>query len=95
MVPEAFVVTEPHHAEGLGRAAFTCLGCGRRVSLPVDAELASKLVERGARCQIPTRDADDRPPNPDAPALTYDDLLDLHELLQREDWFEQLLSLSW
>jgi hypothetical protein len=31
-----------------------------------------------------------RRPHPVDPPLTHDDLLDFHELLQRDDWFAQL-----
>lgn len=79
--------------------AFTCPSCTSRVEKPADERIAHLLTTGGVSVSVvDEHEADDRPPHPEAPtggpALTYDDLLDLHVLLATGDWFDQLLSLT-
>lgn len=71
---------------------FDCPGCDTLVRKPVDARIAGLLISGG----VPVRDQADaalvaHPENPPVgPAFTPDDLIDLHLLLDRTDWFDRL-----
>ena len=79
---------------------FLCPDCFELVTKPADSRIAQLLSTGG----VPIEESGDldhfletlRPPHPEQPAegpqLTVDDLLDLHELLARDDWFERLLT---
>lgn len=83
---------------------FSCPTCTVLVTKPADERIARLLATGGVEISI-ERDAlsvatteravDDRPPHPESPAagpaLTYDDLLDLHLALEGEAWFEELI----
>ena len=82
---------------------FACPDCEQLVTKPADDRIAQLLTtggvpvedrEHAAHDQTPEAPA--RDPHPEAPpagpALTHDDLLDLHLLLEQEDWFEQLVA---
>jgi predicted RNA-binding Zn-ribbon protein involved in translation (DUF1610 family) len=71
--------------------AFTCPTCETEIVKPAaDTRVVRLLTSVG----VPTvgwgipKEALERP---DGPPLTNDDLLDLHLLLDRNDWFDQLL----
>ena len=76
---------------------FVCPDCDSTVRKPADERIVQLLISGG----VPLEMGDDRlmpeavghphPENPPSgPALTRDDLLDLHLLLEGRDWFEQL-----
>lgn len=79
---------------------FRCPTCTHVVAKPADARIADLLRTGGVKAQ----EAEDpfellssllprHPEDPPAgPALSYDDLLDLHLLLAQEDWFDALLA---
>jgi hypothetical protein len=64
--------------------SFECPGCGTAVSHPATRRETQLLAAQGAR--IVTGATSQPPP------LTMDDMITLHELLQREDWMQSLLS---
>jgi hypothetical protein len=71
--------------------AFVCPDCFELVTKPADQRVIRLLVSGG----VPTRFWD--PPaellEPHAgPTLTYDDLLDLHLLLEAPDWWSRLVA---
>lgn len=66
------------------RLGFSCPGCGERFVRDIDAKLAGPLHDAGVEWG----------PDPGAPALTPDDLLRFHELLERNDWFDLLLAME-
>lgn len=70
--------------------AFTCPECYWEVRKPAD-ERVVRLLESGGVEALPlppvVRDS-----SRDQPAITHDDLLDFHTLLQRDDWFDRLLE---
>lgn len=68
-----------------GRYSFDCPSCGARVQRLAD-ERAIKLLEAGGVEPSATEPHPEQPPG--GPPLTADDLIDLHELLARDDWFE-------
>jgi predicted RNA-binding Zn-ribbon protein involved in translation (DUF1610 family) len=82
---------------------FACPDCEQLVTKPADDRIAQLLTTGGVPVEDRPEgsaheapDAADRPhpeSPPTGPPLTHDDLLDLHLLLEREDWFEQLASL--
>lgn len=76
---------------------FACPDCEQLVTKPADDRIAQLLTTGG----VPVEDeapVPARPPHPelppDGPAFTHDDLLDLHLLLAREDWFTQLAAMT-
>jgi hypothetical protein len=77
---------------------FDCPGCCEEVVKPADERIAELLLRGGV--EVEERDelsdpVDQRPAHPESPApgpaLTYDDLLDLHLELTDDAWFERLL----
>jgi hypothetical protein len=71
---------------------FCCPGCGRAVNRPASARIIDLLVSSGApreQWHWPAELAE----RPEGPALTHDDLLDLHLLLGDDGWFDDLVAL--
>ena len=75
------------------RVRFRCMACDHRVSVVVNHRIASILEANGARRVAEGYPAHEmrEAPRPDPP-FTYDDLLDLHLLLEQPDWFERFLE---
>lgn len=75
---------------------FACSLCGDVVRRPADRLTATVLTSAGVTVRAPrhsvfgSRQHPEDPP--DGPALTFDDVLDLHLLLEDDNWFEELLS---
>jgi len=84
-----------------GRYAFTCPDCSADVTRPAGRKIVALLLAVGvdpheAPAELtevvpPTPSAADRNPSPYAPALTLDDLIDLHFLLQDDAWLSEEL----
>lgn len=77
------------------RYAFTCTRCGVSSGRAVDGETATKLILAGVAVRMPRHPAaGGRPRHPEGPSdgapITRDDILDLHLLLERDDWFSRL-----
>ena len=76
---------------------FTCVACGTFVRRPADRITANVLTSAGVQVHAPRhpvllgRGTHPEAP-PSGPAFTPDDVLDLHLLLDREDWFGDLLA---
>jgi hypothetical protein len=73
--------------------AFTCPACRSLVRKAADERVIRLLAGGGVEVR------DIVPPPHDAhrfsgPPFTYDDLLDFHALLDRDDWFDDLLALA-
>lgn len=73
---------------------FACPGCASDVRKPADERVVRLLVSGGVPA-LPVR----QEPRPvrlrdrfDHPALTHDDLLDFHQLLGGDGWFDALLD---
>ncbi len=82
---------------------FLCPSCTERVDKPADERIARLLSSGGVSVNVLGEDTEvsdtyPLPAHPEEPTdgapLTYDDLLDLHLLLECEDWFDGLLALS-
>lgn len=85
-----------------GRYGFTCPECSADVTKPADRKTVDLLLAVGvstreapaapAEAGPPSFPAEDQNPCPHAPALTMDDLIDLHFLLQHDAWLAEELS---
>lgn len=75
--------------------SFDCPHCRSRVRKPADDRVVRLLVSGGVQARRETRPrrleqvADSVRT---APALTPDDLLDFHELIAVDDWFQRLVD---
>lgn len=78
---------------------FDCPTCADEIVKPADSRIAQLLTTGGVPVVCSADDevlatAPTALPHPehapDGPPLTLDDLLDLHELLQSDDWFDRL-----
>lgn len=70
--------------------AFTCPSCYWEVRKPAD-ERVVRLLESGGVLALPLEQAD-LPHRFGGPAISHDDLLDFHTLLEGDDWFDRLLE---
>ena len=67
--------------------AFACPTCTGRVRKRADDRIVRLLASGG----VAVKDMGVEPSKRyEGPALTYDDLLDFHDLLQSDDWFGEL-----
>jgi hypothetical protein len=75
-----------------GSYRFRCPLCAETVQRAASARIVDLLVSAGAPHELWRWPAelDERP---DGPALTPDDLLDLHVLLNGDGWFDELVAL--
>ncbi|MEX1177883.1 MAG: hypothetical protein WEB09_05435 [Nitriliruptor sp.] len=75
---------------------FSCPDCTEMVEKPADERIVSLLATGGVAVEDVGPAVDTRPAHPETPphgpALTFDDLLDLHELLEDPSWFDRLLA---
>ena len=69
--------------------AFTCMLCDRVGVRDVTEDEAVRLVAAGCQSSVSVVEAHDGV----APSLTYDDLIDLHRLLESDGWFRHLEGL--
>ncbi len=76
---------------------FACPDCDELVTKPADERIAQLLTTGGVEVEVAGAGRFE-PVHPEfppqGPALTPDDLIDFHQLLETDDWFEQLLSLT-
>lgn len=72
--------------------AFDCPACYSNVRKPADERVVALLLSGGVEKRTP--EPTPRAPEPRFPwpALSYDDLLDFHALLETDGWFELLRS---
>lgn len=77
------------------RVVFTCPACGRRAAVGVTDPIADALRATGIVAVSWGHPSLGRSVRTavQGPAFTHDDLLDLHLLLQQDDWFERLAGL--
>lgn len=83
--------------------AFTCPSCLDVIRKPADDRAIRLLISGGVHIlsleATPAPDATpEATPAPaerfDRPPVTHDDLLDFHGLLERDDWFDDLVALT-
>jgi predicted RNA-binding Zn-ribbon protein involved in translation (DUF1610 family) len=76
---------------------FACPDCEELVTKPADERIAQLLTTGGVEIEV-AGSMTDTPPHPefppDGPAITPDDLIDFHQLLETDGWFEELASLT-
>lgn len=70
--------------------AFDCPGCGDRVRKSADARIV-RLLRTGGVEPVEPATHPERPPA-GLPPITRDELLDFHELLQRDDWIDAVVD---
>lgn len=69
---------------------FSCPECERPVTKDASPRIVELLVSSGVRKQVWRLPAEVREPHYCGAALTPDDLLDFHLLLERDDWQAEL-----
>lgn len=70
---------------------FSCPVCGLPTGRPIDGQLAELLVTSGSPATLWHLPAEMHEPRGGTP-LTYDDLLDFHEVLEGSDWLDQIAA---
>ncbi len=76
-----------------GSYAFRCPACNVAVSKMAEQRIVDLLVSSGVRLSVWSMPAELDEVHA-GPALTYDDLLELHQELQADDWFARLNELD-
>lgn len=76
---------------GKNTYGFDCPECGDFVEKSADERVVRLLLSGGVMPMMHHIPAEAMEPR-DGPRITHDDLLAFHELLQRDDWFDQLVS---
>ncbi|MCU1352808.1 MAG: hypothetical protein JWM05_2017 [Acidimicrobiales bacterium] len=75
--------------DGQGTYSFRCPTCEIAISKPAESRIIELLVSSGVRLStwsMPAELAEVR----SGPPITHDDLLDFHDLLERDDWLDSL-----
>jgi uncharacterized Zn finger protein len=72
---------------------FTCPTCGNFVEKPADDRVVRLLLSGGV-VPVPTHVPAEAFELHEGPVITYDDILEFHEMLDRDDWAEELLRHS-
>lgn len=70
---------------------FTCPACGDFVEKPADERVVRLLLSGGVvpvPLHVPAEALEPR----FGPPITYDDIIDFHEMLKSDDWFDELMS---
>jgi predicted RNA-binding Zn-ribbon protein involved in translation (DUF1610 family) len=105
LAPDEMLIEVTHDNDDLvgegSNYRFVCPDCASTVRKPADDRIVQLLISGGVPLQV-TEDPVEVPApsseHPEAPApgpaLTCDDLLDLHLLLRQSDWFDQLAQMS-
>jgi hypothetical protein len=74
-----------------GECVFTCLSCRRTTVVQVDRDAVAAMLLAGVAWLTLAEQQVAHPEDPaDGPQLTSDDLLDLHDALAGDTWFEAL-----
>jgi predicted RNA-binding Zn-ribbon protein involved in translation (DUF1610 family) len=99
LTPDEILIQVAHDdAELVGDGSqyrFTCPDCAGTVTKPADDRIVQLLITGGVALEVAAPSSvpppDLRPDHPEHPPagapLTMDDLLDLHLLLESDDWF--------
>ncbi len=69
---------------------FSCPACRGFVEKPADERIVRLLLSGGVMPQVTQIPAEAMEAK-EGPPLSYDDLLSFHELLERDDWIDDLL----
>ncbi|MGH8908902.1 MAG: hypothetical protein ACRD0K_21015 [Egibacteraceae bacterium] len=83
---------------GASYYSFTCPSCLDVVRKPADDRVIRLLISGGVHVlSLEARPVKTRRPLAerfDGPRITHDDLIDFHALLERGDWFDDLVALT-
>lgn len=98
LAPEEVLIEVAHDDDDLvgeGSAyRFVCPDCTTTVRKPADERIVQLLISGGVPLEVAEPEDPPVAVHPEqavgGPPLTHDDLLDLHLLLAREDWFDAL-----
>ena len=74
-----------------GSYTFLCPTCRMAVAKQAEPRIIDLLVSSGVRMQVWRLPAEMNEPKHGLP-FVWDDVLEFHDLLQRPDWFEQVLD---
>ncbi|CAN5791705.1 MAG: hypothetical protein M3R09_05600 [Actinomycetota bacterium] len=97
LTPDEIELRVAEHGAATSYYAFSCPSCQGVVRKPADERVVRLLVSGGVPVlQLDRPDAVRRRLSErfDGPALTHDDLLDFHTLLQGKDWFSEVLAIA-
>lgn len=75
-----------------GTYVFRCPQCDTPVVRHADRPTIDLLVSSGCRLEVWNRPAELAEERPVGAPFTHDDLIDFHELLGGERWFDELLA---
>jgi hypothetical protein len=75
-----------------GTYVFRCPRCETPVVRSADRPTIDLLVSSGCRLELWQTPAELVEPRPVGEPFTHDDLIDFHERLAAEDWFDDLLA---
>ncbi|MFO7279428.1 MAG: hypothetical protein C0P77_003375 [Thermoanaerobacterales bacterium] len=75
-----------------GTYVFRCPACTRPVVRPADRPTIDLLVASGCRLEVWRTPAELQEERPAGRPFTHDDLIDFHETLAGDGWFEDLLA---
>lgn len=73
-----------------GAYLFRCPLCTMTVVKDADRRIVDLLVSSGVTMSVWRLPAELSEPRPGGPAFSHDDLLDFHDLLEADDWFERV-----
>jgi predicted RNA-binding Zn-ribbon protein involved in translation (DUF1610 family) len=76
-----------------GSYRFRCPACQMAVVKEAEQRIVDLLVASGVHLDVWRLPAELREPRGAGDAITHDDLLDFHALLNEDDWFHQLSSM--
>ena len=74
-----------------GTYVFRCPSCDTPVVRPADRSTIDVLVSSGCRLELWNMPAE-LEQRPTGGPFTHDDLIDFHEILDGQSWFDELLS---
>jgi hypothetical protein len=84
------ILLQVEQESGEGSYSFDCPSCELPVEKPADRKIVLLLMSAGVEVMEPQEVSSEVRPN--GPPLTSDDLIDFHFVLQRDDWFDQLVA---
>ncbi len=74
---------------------FSCPTCTETVTKPADQRIARLLTTGGVSVRVQGQHNEPHPEAPgDGPALTLDDLISFHQLLETEGWYSGLEAMT-
>ena len=88
LTPEDLELKVCSNASSSSYYRFCCPLCSDDVRKPADDRIVQLLISGGVQASVWELASGSRG---DAPEFTIDDLLDFHNLLQTDDWYDALL----